>query len=371
MKQRRHITLNALAIGLALIIMTLAPSATAPRVLAQDTATATATSSSLTEQLDAAWSLQDWVEVLRLLDLIEVQDPSYSELEDKRYFAYVNYGYELMTQNKCTESLSAFRNALLVRSDGDEAEAGLELLERYCTTPIPGTATPTTPASSATSTPVPSNGTTTSYTVQSGDTLYSLAKTYGVTVQEIMQANGLNSYFIRTGQTLIIPAEESDPTEVRVHIVQPGETLFHVANQYDTTVSAIMSLNGLTSYSIWAYQALYIPAAEQPDMILHTVAAGETLYSIAKEYGVSLAMLMKANGLENYTIYIYQQIAIPPEDWSGDLVTTPTTATTHLVVAGDTLFSIARTYGTTVTALKSANGLGSSTIYAGDTLRIP
>jgi len=162
MKQRRNLVLNTLITSLALLCAVWVPFAAIPDVLADETATATATSTSLTGQLDAAWALQNWVEVLRLLDLIEVQDPSYSELEDKRYFAYVNYGYELMTQNKCTESLSAFRNALLVRSDGEEAKAGLELLERYCTTPLPGTATPT-PASSVTSTPVPTttSGTTT------------------------------------------------------------------------------------------------------------------------------------------------------------------------------------------------------------------
>ena len=378
------------------------------RQLAAETPTPTTdpTLDQLVQQMNDAWNAQDWPEVLRLIDEIMAIDPNYPEILDKKYYAHVNYGYQLMTENNCTESKVQFMAALAIRPDGEEAEAGLELLALYCGTPEPGTGTPTSvttatatvlvtrsptsltppPTGAPTGTPEPIILTEPlTYTVQPGDTLYGLAKRYSTTVQAIMQANGMMSYFLRAGDTIIIPASGALPAGPGVHIVQPGETLHSIAQQYNTTVWAIMVINGLSSYTIYAYRALFVPSSMQPGPIIHIVQPGETLLTIANTYSTTLPLLMLANDMSTYEITVYQRIIIPPPGWEGyppisvgtgpgpgpgPIVPLPPGGL-YVVQPGDTLYGIARRFGTTVDALKAANGLTSSTIYAGSTLRLP
>ncbi|MHB1296734.1 MAG: LysM peptidoglycan-binding domain-containing protein [Anaerolineae bacterium] len=340
----------------------------------------------LMTQLDTAWNAQDWVVALSLINQIIAIDPNYSDIQERRYFAHVNYGYQLLTAGRCTDAVATFRQALALQADGEEALMGLDLVSRYCPTPVPGvtvtatvtvTVTPKTPT--VTPTPVALTGPIT-YTVQPGDTLYSLAKRYGTTVQAIMQANGMMTYFLRSGSLIWIPAGGTPTAGPLVHIVQPGETLYAIAKRYNTTVMAIMSANGLSSTYIWAYRALYIPSVSQQGAIIHIVMPGETLYTIAQRHGATVPLIMLANNLSSYSIYVYQKLVIPPEGWSGWPVGSPgywtgegspSSGTLYTVRRGDTLFSIARRYGTTVAALVSANGLTNTDIRAGMTLRIP
>ncbi|NLD45174.1 MAG: LysM peptidoglycan-binding domain-containing protein [Chloroflexi bacterium] len=323
--------------------------------------------------MEAAWSRQDWPEVLHLIERIRALDPNREGLEERRYFAYVNYGYQLMTSGRCTEARWAFEQALLVRPQGEEALMGLDLLVRYCGTPTPVSPTPTLPTVTLTPTP-PSHPAPQpfTYVVQPGDTLFGLSRRFGVTVQAIMSANGLMSSQLYSGQTLTIPAGATSTPGPLVHIVQPGETLAAIARRYNTTVWAIMSANGLTSHTIWAYRALFIPTASPETLARHVVLRGETLFSIAQRYGTTVALLMLANNLPDYDLYVYQTLIIPPPGWSGwpPLASGPQRLS-HLVAAGETLFAIARRYGVTVGALMSANGLNSTTIYAGALLWIP
>jgi LysM repeat protein len=91
-----------------------------------------------------------------------------------------------------------------------------------------------------------------------------------------------------------------------VHVLKKGETLYGLAKTYGVSAEAILKANNIADADrIMAGQKLRIPgvaapapvAAQPPAAIKHTVAKGETLYGIAKAYGVSLAELRKANGL--------------------------------------------------------------------------
>jgi len=336
-------------------------------------------------QLDAAWNGYNWPEVLRLVDEIISIDPNYDAIQDKHYYAHVNYGIQLWADGRPIEACDQLRQALWVRPDGEEA---LWWLTRYCPTPTPTpapvTATPV-PLPTVTQTPigptpVPQIVTTPfTYTVQPGDTLYGLARRYSTTVQAIMQINGMMNYYLRAGQLIWIPASGTPSVGPLVHIVQPGETLFTIAQQYKTTVWAIMVANQLSSTAIWAYQALFIPSVTQPGPIIHIVMPGETLHTIATRYGTTVPLIMLANDLKTYDLYVYQLLLIPPSGWSGwpsELWPGPwpsgsTHPATYEVQPGDTLYSIALRCGTTVEAIKAANGLTSSVIYAGMILRIP
>ncbi len=106
-------------------------------------------------------------------------------------------------------------------------------------------------------------------------------------------------------------------------------------------------------------------AADTP--ATHIVSWGDTLFSIANRYGTTVNAIMQLNGLHNPNfIYIGQRLLIP-----GGTSAPPATGGTYIVQAGDTLFSIATRHGTTVAALMQVNGLYNYWIYVGQTLRIP
>gem|GEM_PF-1032444 len=103
------------------------------------------------------------------------------------------------------------------------------------------------------------------YIVQAGDDLGLIASKFGVTVDDIVRANGLsNPNFIYVGQKLVIPTTSGGtapaPSGGRVHVVKPGETLLMIASMYGTTPEAIAQANGLTNPN-WIYvgQTLRIP----------------------------------------------------------------------------------------------------------------
>lgn len=101
------------------------------------------------------------------------------------------------------------------------------------------------------------------YTVKRGDTLFSLARRYGTTVEAIVRANNLkNANHIRAGQKLWIPGSGGDSSSCRGtwYTVAMGDTLFSLAKRYGTTVEAITRANGLKDpYVIKAGQKLCIP----------------------------------------------------------------------------------------------------------------
>jgi LysM repeat protein len=206
-----------------------------------------------------------------------------------------------------------------------EASPGAEAGAEATATPVPPTATPVVEATETT-TAAGVDGMT--YTVRWGDTLLSIAQMYGTTVDAIKAANGLTSDFIIVGQELIIPVDAVVPPETMppsaghpgVHIVQPGENLFRIALRYGTTVDAIAKANNIINpWFIYVGQELMIPTGgggmpspPGPGGQTYVVQPGDTLYSIAVRYDTTVQALMVANNLSNPNlIYVGQTLKVP------------------------------------------------------------
>ena len=110
---------------------------------------------------------------------------------------------------------------------------------------VSNSTTPTTPSN-------PSNV----YTVQSGDSLYSIAKRYGVTVDALKSANGKTSNLLSIGEVLVIPTTTGTS---RTYTVKSGDSLWKIASTYGTSVNALKQANGLTSDLLSIGQILVIP----------------------------------------------------------------------------------------------------------------
>jgi LysM repeat protein len=180
-----------------------------------------------------------------------------------------------------------------------------------------------TPTKTATPTKTPTLGPTTTYVVRLGDTLYSIAKRFGVSMQAIMQANGItNPNYIYVGQVLIIPNPGTTPTptptgtpsQSTTYVVKPGDTLYSLARRFGTTVEAIAQANNIVNPNlIYVGQTLVIYGTPSPpSTCTHVVRYGETLTSIARRYGTTVWTLAMLNNLANpNVIYAGQVLTVP------------------------------------------------------------
>ncbi|WP_031424316.1 LysM peptidoglycan-binding domain-containing protein [Exiguobacterium sp. NG55] len=156
------------------------------------------------------------------------------------------------------------------------------------------------------------------YTVKSGDTLYSIARTYGVTVSALAAANNITNYsLIYVGQVLIIPGTTvTPPTTTVKYTVKSGDTLYKIATMYNTTVAKIAAANNITNVnSIYVGQVLIIPGTTvtpPTTTVKYTVKSGDTLYKIATMYNTTVAKIAAANNITNVnSIYVGQVLTIP------------------------------------------------------------
>ena len=146
------------------------------------------------------------------------------------------------------------------------------------------------------------------YTVKKGDSLWLIANKYGTTVDELKSANNLKSNTLSIGQTLIIP-EKKEGTSNISYVVKKGDSLWLIANKYDTTVEKIKSTNNLKSNTLLIGQVLVIPSSSE--FITYTVKKGDSLWLIANKYNTTVDNIKKLNNLSSNNLQINQKLILP------------------------------------------------------------
>ena len=205
-------------------------------------------------------------------------------------------------------------------------------------TVLPGSTVVVTPLATivlATPTPPPiiqPTGPTFGYVVKSGDTLFSIALAYNTDVETVRRLNNLPDDAIQIGQVLIVPGTgvvqqpgatpgAPQPTAIQglVYTVQSGDNLSGIAAQFGVAWQDIAAANNILgpNYNIFRGQKLTIPgvtATPAPANAAkkHVVQSGETLGSIAVQYGVTVQSILEANQLANPDILrVGQELVIP------------------------------------------------------------
>lgn len=146
------------------------------------------------------------------------------------------------------------------------------------------------------------------YTVKEGDSLWLIANKYGTTVDELKSANNLKSNTLSIGQTLIIPEKKENTNKIS-YVVKKGDSLWLIANKYDTTVEKIKSTNNLKSNTLSIGQVLVIPSSSE--FITYTVKKGDSLWLIANKYNTTVDNIKKLNNLSSNNLQINQKLILP------------------------------------------------------------
>lgn len=222
---------------------------------------------------------------------------------------------------KITFKAKAAGNALVtlntVTLSDDQAMPITATLMSGSITVLPETSPTAVPTAVPTAEPTqpPPGGFT--YCVQWGDTLYSIARRFHVTIDAIVQANGLaNPNFIRAGQVLIIPGVPEPGPKPTMYVVQPGDNLYRISLKFGVPLEAIVAVNRIVNpWYIRAGQVLLIPGDASPvppPGQTYIVKPGDTVWSIAARFRVTPWAIISLNNLVNPNlIYVGQVLSIP------------------------------------------------------------
>ena len=221
----------------------------------------------------------------------------------------------------------------------------------------------------------------TSYTVKKGDTIYTIARNNNISVDTLIKDNSLDGNTLSIGQVLKIRINDNMNEEVlecfgpdytpsldtstTTYIVKKGDNLYDIAKKYNTSVSVIKSLNNLTSDSLSIGQNLKIPSNTNNNnnnniSQTYTVKKGDSLYSIASKFNTTVSEIKSLNNLTSNNLSIGKILKIP----------TKSSSTTYTVKSGDNLYKIANKFNTTVNSIKTKNNLTSNLLNIGQVLII-
>ena len=203
------------------------------------------------------------------------------------------------------------------------------------------------------------------YVVKKGDSLWSIAREYGLSVAELKALNNLSSNTLHIGDTLLVSSVNSTDDNIsdEYYTVKSGDTLWGIARKYNMSVNDLKSLNNLSSNNLSIGQKLIVSKASSND---YTVVAGDTLWGIARKFNVSVDDLKSLNNLTSNSLSIGMVLKISPYSNKKNEETN-----VYVVKSGDSLWSIARKFNSTVDEIKRLNSLQSNILSIGQRLVVP
>ena len=192
--------------------------------------------------------------------------------------------------------------------------------------------------------------------------MYGISKQFGVSIEDLMLENNLSNTNIVVGSSLKIPTMGS----INNYIVKKGDTLYSISKKFGISVNELKLLNSLNNNTLYIGQVLNIPSNDQSsDFNYYEVNKGDTLYSIAKKYDTTVDSLINLNNLNNSSLFIGQLLVIP----SGS-INNVNNNLYYIVQPGDTLYSISKKYNISVDNLINNNNLSNNKLVVGQYLII-
>jgi len=244
------------------------------------------------------------------------------------------------------------------------------------------------------------------YKATKGDTLWSISKQYNIPLKLILALNNIQDKdSLSIGQIIKIPQADLPAADYNMHIVKKGETLWSIAQKYNLSVNLILTNNNLTNSELISIgQQIEIPSSksttpetniitqpvidkknnymsnsisqpENAEPIVYTVKAGDNLWNISRKYGVSLEVIIDVNNLRDKdSLSLGQKLEIPGIGGgvSNSNQKQEPTIITYTVVKGDNLWSISQRYDVNMNTIISTNNLKEiSRLSIGQKLKLP
>ena len=203
------------------------------------------------------------------------------------------------------------------------------------------------------------------YIVKKNDNLYDIAKEYNTTVGILKALNNLSSNILQVGQILKLPTslvEETIPGDYLIYTIKKGDNLYSIAKNYNITLDELINFNQQGSTLLHIGEQLLIPINNQTNNnIQYVIKPGDTLYNIAKRYNTNVDEIKKINNLNSNMLKIGETILIPGTS----------NYQTYVIRTNDTLEGIALRYNTTVENIMKANNLLTDDVTVGQIILIP
>ena len=203
------------------------------------------------------------------------------------------------------------------------------------------------------------------YIVKKNDNLYDIAKEYSTTVGILKALNNLSSNILQVGQILKLPTslvEETIPGDYLIYTIKKGDNLYSIAKNYNITLDELINFNQQGSTLLHIGEQLLIPINNQTNNnIQYIIKPGDTLYNIAKRYNTNVDEIKRINNLNTNMLKIGETILIPGTS----------NYQTYVIRTNDTLEGIALRYNTTVENIMKANNLLTDDVTVGQIILIP
>lgn len=322
----------------------------------------------LRQALQQATALGNWQESIRLLRIIAAVDPSYGPIQEELARAYIQYGNQLATQG---DSVRAEEQYLLANYLQPGQEQLLDALPLSAAASLPLTATITPQmVAVAVNTPVVIT-VNTPLPTSTPMPLPTATGTATATPTPSLTPTQPPSPTATPTATQPPPTATATSTATTVPPYTPTSTATTVAAAPAATATTVSVAATATTVDVVATATATgqppVATPASPSGTTYLVQQGDTLFSIARRYGTSVDAIKAANGLASDTITVGQVLYLST---TSPLPPSPGYVT-HTVVDDDTLYSLSKRYATTVEAITQANGINGNRIFVGQRLLIP